>query len=135
MAIFKKESNEEKAINELVNKKEMLTTGVKKEITSIENQIVSIKTEIGKVIFDKYSVDKNFDVDSSIYKEKLTDIDELLTNIDEKKEKLKDICDRYDEEIQILKESLGLVETLCPGCNSPYNPNVDKFCMSCGARL
>ncbi len=135
MALFKKESNEEKAVNELISKKVMLMNAVQKEITTINSQINNEFQYIGSLMYNDYIEKNHGESNSDIYVGSLSKVDEFKANIVEKEKKLQEICDRYDDEIKILKESLGMTETLCPSCNKPYKPGVDLFCMNCGQKL
>lgn len=135
MGLFNKESKEEKAVNELIDKKTMLMNAVQKEINTINSQILNEQQNIGIIIYENYIENNSSEIDSYKYVDKLTKIDELKANIKEKELKLQEICDRYDDEIKILKQSLGMNETNCPSCGKAYNPSVDKFCMNCGQKL
>ncbi len=134
MAFFRRESNEEKAVNELSSKKLMLITAVQKEITSIQAQINNEYQHIGSLVYNDY-VEQKVGDDSSKYLNSLTKIKEFNSTILEKEHKLQEICKRYDDEIKILKESLGIREVFCPSCNKPYKVDVDFFCMYCGQKL
>lgn len=135
MAIFNKTSGEEKAVNELIGKKEMLMSAVQKEINTINLQITNEYQYIGYVVYSSYTENSVADVDVSKFHETLSKIDGYKKNITEKEIKLQEICTRYDDEIKILKNSLGIQEEICPTCKRPYNKNVDKFCMGCGSKL
>lgn len=135
MAIFKKETKEEKAVNELINKKEMLVKAVQKEITAINSQIIQEYQKIGQSVYSSYTKNNAGEADFNLYSENLSTIDELKNTIKEKENKLEEICNRYDDEIKILKESLGIALSECPSCSKKYRVSVDKFCMDCGQKL
>lgn len=98
-----------------------------------EDELAAIEDELRSAISDLEN--NSGEIDSAKYVDKLTKIDELKANIKVKELKLQEICDRYDDEIKILKQSLGMNETNCPSCNKAYNPNINKFCMNCGQKL
>ncbi len=135
MGLFKKETEEEKAINELNGKKNMLVNALQKDINSIDEQIEAEYRQIGAMIFEEYSENGTVSFDMSKYEESLEKLNKCKSDITEKENKVEEICERYDDEINILKESIGIKESLCPSCQLPYNSGVDSFCMNCGQKL
>lgn len=138
MAIFgNKEPKEKQAIAELQEKKEMLTTAVKTEIANYNAKIILEYRKIGQNVFENY---KGNNMNSQYTNEEFINIfnqiDIYNNAIVEEQARLDEICNRYDDEINILHKSLGEAQMKnCPNCGKQYVPGNSKFCGGCGNGL
>lgn len=135
MAIFNRVSKEEKEINDLINKKRMLSEAIKKEINGIQFEMNKEYQKIGSAVYAEYSQANSSEIDISKFSKILLKIDDFKNSIKEKQSRIHQICDRYDEEILILRNTLGTSSIMtCPNCNEPYTSE-EKFCTTCGKKL
>jgi hypothetical protein len=117
-------------------KKQTLISSVQNEINAATQKMDAIFLEIGKESYSAHCNGTEFAPHNSF--EAIKAQEQLIA---EKQAKIKEISDRYDEELNMLRTHLSSAvptsggDTSCGGCGKPYNPSVDAFCMGCGKKL
>ena len=128
-------------------KKRSLVSAIQNEITVLKQKADFVFHQIGVDMYNAYKKGGNND-------DKLTshfnEVEQINKVIEEKEAKSKDIVARYDDEIGMMKSSLGTAApavmiqpgiaqaqggSVCPKCAVPYTPGADIFCMGCGYKL
>jgi len=152
--IFGKKNNsqEKKLRNEIENtefKKQSLISAVDNEIRATLTQRENEYNQIGKLVYEKKEQD-SFSNDENLV-EIFSRIDNLNRLLEQKKEKIDDIRNKYDDEINMLNSMLpqsksavqitssnqppGNGQAFCLKCNTGYTLGEDLFCTSCGGKL
>ena len=136
-------------IFDLKNKKGTLVLSIQNDIKTIDNTVANEFRQIGEKAYEIYKSGEN----------SLAGLEEAFARIDKYKDdrivketKIKEISERYDEEITLLEKlvpapapapaptgyqyaNTGAAQAFCMNCRAPYIPGVDGFCRTCGYRL
>ncbi len=91
------------------------TTKLKVSIADMQNEVESIYTDIGKLVYKAFVENE---APSEEINDKCSQISDILVQIEEVKDKI--------------KASKNL--TVCPNCNAAVDAN-SKFCAACGTKL
>jgi hypothetical protein len=121
-------------------KKQMLTTSVLNEVNSLYAKLTDRFAEIGSITYTSH-MNGNFSIELLI--DMFDEITELKKSIDEKEAKIKEISERYDEEINLMKNLTANVtadvtanvagsDTVCK-CGTARKDD-DLFCQKCGEK-
>lgn len=144
----------QKEINGMEEKKILLISAVEQDVLMLKQKIDIALLEIGAKVYTCH-------IDSTDLGESLSglfaDVTLLEHMVAEKEDKIKEIANRYDEEIGMLRTHLpkpdlppmlvpqpttnylpapdGVTMAFCENCGTPYVQGEDYFCMSCGQKL
>lgn len=146
-----------KEISDLEMKKQSLIRSIQNEADGLNTQISNKFWEIGSLMYEQH-VSGSDSVES--FTGKFDEITGLRNTINDKLAKIKEISDRYDEEITLLKnlnpapaypqqpmqqpmqqqaaapaEPIDPNAPRCKSCGTPFRLNVDAFCKNCGNKL
>ena len=128
-----------KEIADLEGKKATLVRAVMNEINDLNTDIVQLYAKFGKYVYDCHVSGKD------ITSEKLTEgfgkVTQLKKFVSEREAKIKDITDKYDEELAMLRSLVvqpdaqpGSGTMFCAACGGP-NMVGDSFCGKCGNKI
>ena len=148
--VDEKESKLKQEIKSLELRKESVFTAIGNEIARLENEKVSLLLEAGKMAYEAWKKDENTKYDFKEYCEKIV---ELEAQVVEQEAKKTEMGNRYDEEITLIKNTIGMNATTenktlqnvvkpgvkvggmkCPKCNGAVSAE-DLFCQNCGNKL
>jgi len=148
--VDEKETKLKQEIKSLELRKESVFTAIGNEITRLENEKVSLLLEAGTMAYEAWKKDENTNYDFKEYWEKIV---ELEAQVVEQEAKKTEMGNRYDEEITLIKNTLGMSATTenktvasvvktsvnvggarCPKCNGVVSAE-DLFCQNCGNKL
>lgn len=123
-----------RAILDIENKKRTISQASFNEQNTIKERINDEYKKIGEIAYTSYSEDC-FEI--SKITDNLATIKNLFQSLNEKQEKLSEILNRYDEELQILRpvSTASGTQSQCKNCGNPYTIGVDIFCRGCGNKL
>lgn len=122
----------DKAILDIENKKKMIIQASNNEQTAIKEKISCEYRHIGETTYNLYETE-GFEIEKIVGM--FQTIKSLLQTLAEKKTKLNEILERYDEELRILRPLPQTRETTCPNCGNFYIPDEMFFCNKCGVKL
>ena len=121
-----------RAIADIESKKRAITQASTNEQNIIKDKINNEYKRVGETTYTLYKENK-FEIGKITAD--LDTISELHQNLEEKVTKLKEIIDRYDEELSILRPPPPPGSENCPGCGEYYMPGEMMFCRKCGNKL
>lgn len=141
-----------KEVDGMELKKQALVSAVQNEIQAARQQINGILLHIGG---DVYNAHKSGSAVEDKLAGQFDEIKALEDLIAEKNTKIEDISARYDDEIAILRTSLGTYTAtsqpdaapapapapasgggaFCEKCGKPFTPGENAFCVGCGQKL
>ena len=138
----------QKEIEGMEFKKQTLINSVGGEIKAAELQIKQLFQQIGALMYESHT---GTPTDEGTLTGFYTQITQLKTLIVEKEAKINDISARYDDEIGMLRASIGTMAVpvtastdttplttggaFCEQCGGAYTPGEDLFCPGCGSKL
>lgn len=148
MALFDKVFGDEKEnklkqeIKGLELRKESIFAAINGEIATLENQKRELFLTAGTRLYDAWVAKKEDSVNLEEYWNKVQELEKQVT---EQEVKRREMGDRYNEEIQMLKDSLAAMKAAttaptvadvlkCPKCNGVVK-QTDAFCQNCGNKL
>ena len=121
-----------KAILDIESKKRTISQASNNEQNSILEKINNEYLLIGKTAYELHEQD-NFDIDK--IKPSFENIKNYHELLNEKKSKLDEILNRYDEELKILRPSPPSGDGQCINCGASYVKGATLFCGSCGTKI
>jgi len=137
-----------KEIESMEFKKQTLINSVRGEIKAAELQINQLFQQIGALMYESHI---GTPAEESTLTDFYTQITQHKTLITEKEAKINDITARYEDEIGMLRASIGAVAApaippggtmpaagggaFCEQCGGAYTPGEDIFCPGCGNKL
>lgn len=143
---FKKPSETDKVLSEIESiefKKNSILSAMNSAESEFERQKVNCFAQLGEYVYrchldknDKYNLDEFFQT--------IEDMEQILKD---KKSKVQELSDRYDEEISLLSVNLNVMKAqsntilvdakvvgkFCTSCGNSLS-NDDIFCQSCGKK-
>ena len=122
------ESNPE--ILEIEAKKGLIVKIAEIELAEIERMLKDAYAEVGEFSYALFESDR-FDGEP----EKLGKVKNLRNIIDDKKTRLNEILNRYNEELKALQPKPNEGQGACPNCKAPYTYGEMLFCIKCGGKL
>lgn len=137
-----KENKLKQEIKGLEIRKESAFMAINNEIQGLENQKRELLLTAGTRMYDAWVEKKEDEVNTEEYWNK---VQELEKQVVEQETKRREMGDRYNEEIKLLKDTLEAMKNAnanpavadvlkCPKCNGVVNKG-DLFCQSCGNKL
>jgi len=148
---------QKKLLKEIENtefKKQSLTTPLQNEINGAKCKVDEVLKQVGLDVYESHL--KGEVLETEALQTHYDTINSLNTLISEKGAKITEFCNRYDEEIDILKTSLASMAqpvtpaatpvpatpvapvegaAFCTNCGTAYKPETDSFCTGCGNKL
>lgn len=136
-----REENLKKEIKSLEFRKQSVLTAINGEIVSLQSEQKALFLEAGEYAYEIWCKDKT-QADLTSY---WNQVQELTNKIAVQEAKKKEMTDRYDEEINLISNSLNVAansgnpgvtsgSAVCPNCGSAIAA-ADVFCQNCGTKL
>jgi len=121
-----------KAILDIENKKKAIVQASNNEQILIREKIDEEYRMVGETSYTLYA-EGNFEIErvSAMF----GNIKVHYKTLDEKQAKLREILNRYDEELQILRPAPPEGQAFCKDCGTAYISGEMAFCSNCGNKL
>jgi len=116
---------------ELEQKKQTIYNSAMVEIQIIMARIEKEQSAIGA---KAYSLFREGKLSQEELAENFESLTKTIDTYEEKQNKLNEIMERYDGELQILRPASS-EGAACPNCQKPYTAGISVFCSGCGCKL
>lgn len=138
-----KEENLKKEIHSLELRKESVFSSIDAEIMRLQNEKQQVLLTAGTTAYNTWCKDRT-QADLTEYWNKIQDLEKAVAEQEAKKTEM---GNRYDEEIRLIRNNLGISNVStpaaatsvgganqCPSCGAPISAD-DIFCQGCGTKL